>query len=197
MLPRKIFIDTETTGLDPEEGHRIIEVGALIIENHRVPKGGVFHAYCCPGRASDPQALAVHGLTEQFLQNKPAFKTIGKALQQFVKGADLYAHNMKFDQGFINAEFKRAGLPPLEAVARSINCTKLMSYEYNAGLERHSLDSLCAHYNVDNSRRVQHNAILDAQLLAEVYYAMRGESVVIDPELYKKPLAAAAENPGR
>ena len=185
MSTRKIFIDTETTGLDPTAGHRIIEVGAIVIENGRVPKTGVFHAYCRPDRKSEPEAFAVHGLSDKFLQNKLPFSATATALQNFLKGADVYAHNMKFDQGFVDAEFKRAGCPSLEAIARSVNCTKLMSYEYNQELERHSLDHLCAHYNIDNSRRKKHNAILDAQLLAQVYYAMRGDTVEIDPDLYK------------
>lgn len=171
---RKIVLDTETTGLDPAQGHRIIEVGALEIVN-RQATGRSFHVYLNPGREIDAGAIAVHGLTNEFLADKPRFADVVDDLVDFVEGAELVIHNAPFDMGFLNAELRLLGRPKLEARCAGVQDTLKMAKDLHPG-QKNNLDALCRRYEVDNSGRSYHGALLDAQLLAEVYLAMtRGQ----------------------
>ncbi|MBK8017863.1 MAG: DNA polymerase III subunit epsilon [Betaproteobacteria bacterium] len=177
---RQIVLDTETTGLDPSLGHRIVEIACVEIVNRRITER-TFHQYLNPGRASDPGALEVHGLTEEFLQDKPRFAEVCDEFLHFVKDAQLVIHNAPFDLAFLNAELGRLDLRPVDALAPSVLDTLRLARDMHPG-KRNSLDSLCERYGVDNSARTLHGALLDARLLAEVYLSMtRGqESLVID-----------------
>lgn len=177
---RQIVLDTETTGLEVSQGHRIIELAAVEIVNRR-PSGKTFHRYINPGRDIDAGAIEVHGLTPEFLQDKPRFRDVAEEFVEFVRGAELIIHNAPFDVGFLDYEL---GLLDRAAIAQ--HCTPItdtlrMARELHPG-KRNSLDALCERYAVDNSARTLHGALLDAQLLAEVYLAMtRGqETLVID-----------------
>lgn len=175
MSARQIILDTETTGLEPERGHRIIEIGCVELVNRRVT-GRRFHKYINPERDIDEGAAAVHGITRAQLANEPRFEAVAFELLQFIDGAELVIHNAPFDTGFLDAELRR--LPPPEGerlIAQ--RCRVLDTLALARGLhpgQRNSLDALCKRYNVDNSRRELHGALLDAQLLAEVYLAMTG-----------------------
>lgn len=172
---RQIVLDTETTGLEPERGHRIIEIGCVELVNRRAT-GATWHRYLCPERAIDEAAIEVHGLTNEFLQDKPRFAEIAEEFLAFVKDSELVIHNAPFDVGFINAELKRLkGSDPLESCCRILD-TLSMARGKHPG-QRNSLDALCKRYHVDNSRRELHGALLDAQILAEVYLAMTGGQV--------------------
>jgi DNA polymerase-3 subunit epsilon len=179
---RQIILDTETTGLDPASGHRIIEIAGVEISNRRLT-GNHFHRYVNPQRASDDAALQIHGLTSEFLGDKPRFAEIAQDFLDFVRGAELVIHNAAFDVGFINHELNLLGLPPVHTWCAHVVDTLKMARERHPG-KRNGLDSLCERYYVDNSARTLHGALLDAQLLAEVYLAMtRGqESLVIEVE---------------
>ncbi len=170
---RQVVLDTETTGLEPEQGHRIIEIGCIELLNRR-PSGRSYHQYINPQRNLDPGAVDVHGLTADFLADKPIFSEIVEDFVEFASGAELVIHNAPFDIGFINHEFKMLQ-PPREGI-ESI-CTVLdslvLARKQHPG-QRNSLDALCKRYSVDNSRRELHGALLDAQLLAEVYLAITG-----------------------
>lgn len=171
---RQIVLDTETTGLNPKSGDRIIEIGCVELLNRRLT-GNNFHYYINPERDSDPGALAVHGLTTEFLSDKPKFAEIAEALQVYVRDAEVIIHNAPFDVGFLNAEFARLGLPTFDQQAASITDTLLQAKELHPG-KRNSLDALCERYGVSNAHRTLHGALLDAELLAEVYLAMtRGQ----------------------
>ncbi|MBA1147142.1 DNA polymerase III subunit epsilon [Ectothiorhodospiraceae bacterium WFHF3C12] len=170
---RQIVLDTETTGLEPEQGHRIIEIGCLELD-HRRPTGRTFHHYLQPDREVDAGAIEVHGITNEFLADKPRFGDIAQDFVAFVDGAELIIHNAPFDVGFINAELKRLG----EAWARldgycSVVDTLVMARTMHPG-QRNSLDALCKRYGIDNAQRELHGALLDAQILADVYLAMTG-----------------------
>ena len=177
---RQIVLDTETTGLNPRTGDRIIEVGCIELLNRR-PTGKTFHQYVNPGRDSDPGALAVHGLTTDFLRDKPPFADIVDALCDFVNGAEILIHNAAFDVAFLDEELARLERPKWSHHCASVVDTLAMARELHPG-KRNSLDSLCERYGVSNAHRTLHGALLDAELLAEVYLAMtRGqESLVID-----------------
>ena len=177
---RQIVLDTETTGLNPRTGDRIIEVGCIELMNRR-PTGNIFHQYVNPGRDSDPGALAVHGLTTDFLRDKPPFADIVDALCDFVNGAEILIHNAAFDVAFLDEELARLERPKWNQHCDSVVDTLAMARELHPG-KRNSLDSLCERYGVSNAHRTLHGALLDAELLAEVYLAMtRGqESLVID-----------------
>jgi len=170
---RQIILDTETTGLEPEQGHRIIEIGCVEIVNRR-PTGRTFHRYVNPEREIDAAAVDVHGLTNEFLSHKPLFGEIAGEFIDFVADSELIIHNAPFDVGFINAELLRVHG---DGAAIEQHCQVLdtleMARRRHPG-QRNSLDALCKRYNVDNSRRDYHGALLDAQLLAEVYLAMTG-----------------------
>ena len=168
---REIIFDTETTGLKPEEGERVIEIGAVELEN-RFPTGRNFHVYINPeGREVHPEALRVHGIANSFLVDKPPFRDIARDFLDFVGDGILVAHNASFDMGFINAEFARLGLPAFPA-DRVIDTLVLARRKHPMG--PNSLDALCSRYNVDNAHRTKHGALLDSELLAEVYIEMNG-----------------------
>jgi DNA polymerase-3 subunit epsilon len=174
-LSRLVVLDTETTGLKPEDGHRVIEVGCIELLGRR-PSGRRLHFYLNPERAIDEAAVQVHGLTRERLANEPVFAEIAQELLGFLKGAQLVIHNAPFDVGFLNAEFSRLDLPALQAQADIVIIDSLeMARQLHPG-QRNSLDALCQRYNVSNSHRQLHGALLDAELLAEVYLGMtRGQ----------------------
>lgn len=173
---RQVVLDTETTGLDPALGHRVIEIGAVELLNRRVT-GGTFHVYLNPERAIDAGAAAVHGITNEFLADKPRFADVFAEFLDFVQGAELIIHNAPFDVGFLNAELKRLDAPPVTHYCSVLDTLKLAK-EIHPG-QKNNLDALCKRYQVDNSGRNFHGALLDAQLLAEVYLAMtRGQETL-------------------
>ncbi|MBB4841659.1 DNA polymerase-3 subunit epsilon [Paucibacter oligotrophus] len=177
---RQIFFDTETTGLQAEGGDRIIEIGCVEMINRQLT-GNNLHLYINPQRASHEDALRVHGLTEAFLSDKPLFAQIAEQLLGFLAGAELVIHNAPFDIGFVNAELKRLRKPPITDVVGSVRDTLLMARDMFPG-KANSLDALCRRLEVDNSNRKLHGALLDAELLAEVYIRLtRGQdSLVMD-----------------
>ena len=177
---RLVVLDTETTGLEAREGHRIIEVGAIEVVARRITERR-FHHYVNPERDSDEGALAVHGLTRHFLEDKPKFAEIVDDLLEFVKGAEVIIHNAAFDLEFLDAELARMGRPPFTQHCLKVTDSLQLAREQHPG-KRNSLDALCERYQVSNAHRTLHGALLDAGLLAEVYLAMtRGQdSLVID-----------------
>lgn len=177
---RQIILDTETTGLDPAQGHRVIEIGGVEIVN-RQPTGRHFHRYVNPERDIEEGALQVHGITEEFLQDKPKFREIANEFLDYVKGAELVIHNAPFDIAFLNHELRLLGREPVTTVCAGVVDTLKQARELHPG-KRNSLDALCERYQVDHAGRTLHGALLDAQLLAEVYLAMtRGQdSLLID-----------------
>jgi DNA polymerase-3 subunit epsilon len=167
---REIVLDTETTGLDPLQGHRLVEIGCVELVN-RIPSGQTFHAYLNPERAMPAEAFAIHGLSDEFLKDKPPFAQVADALLAFLHDAPLVIHNAAFDIGFLNAELERFGRPVI-ARERMID-TLLIARRKHAG-SSNRLDDLCARYGIDNSHRSKHGALLDAELLAEVYVELIG-----------------------
>jgi len=167
---REIVMDTETTGLDPEAGHRIVEIGALEL-NHHVPTGRTYHQYINPERDMPAEALRVHGLDDDFLATKPVFAEIVDDFLAFVEESPLVIHNAAFDVRFVNAELARAGRPPIPA-ERAVD-TLAMAQRRFPGAPA-SLDALCRRFNVDGSARKLHGALLDSELLAEVYLHLLG-----------------------
>lgn len=171
---RQVVLDTETTGLEVSEGHRIIEIGCVELVNRRLT-GRHFHQYINPRREVDAGAMEVHGITNEFLVDKPFFEQVAADFLEFVRGAELIIHNARFDIGFINAEFSRLNDPafaPLEKSCGVID-TLVMARTKHPG-QRNTLDALCKRYEVDNSQRALHGALLDAEILADVYLAMTG-----------------------
>lgn len=170
---RQIVLDTETTGLEPAEGHRVIEIGCVEIVNRRLTER-TFHYYLNPEREIDREAENVHGLSSAFLADKPKFSEIAAEFLAFIEGAELVIHNAAFDVGFLDAEFARL-TPPGLPVARvcGVLDTLMMARQLHPG-QRQSLDALCKRYGIDNSVRELHGALLDAQLLADVFLAMTG-----------------------
>ena len=177
---RQIFLDTETTGLESKLGHRIIEIAAVEMIN-RTLTGRQFHNYLNPNRKVEAGALQIHGLTDDFLQDKQKFSDITNELLEFIGGAELIMHNAPFDVGFLNNELGLAKLQPLENYCHSITDTLKIAKELHPG-KRNNLNALCERYQINNSKRVLHGALLDAELLAEVYLAItRGqESLVME-----------------
>jgi DNA polymerase-3 subunit epsilon len=167
---REIVLDTETTGLDPYQGHRIVEIGCVELVN-RIPSGATFHAYLNPERDMPAEARAVHGLTAEFLSDKPFFADVVDDFVAFLGDASLVIHNAGFDLGFLNAELERAKRPILTR-GRAIDTLTLARRRHPGAPNR--LDDLCARYGIDNSRRTKHGALLDAELLAEVYAELVG-----------------------
>lgn len=183
---RQIFLDTETTGLDPRQGHRIIEVACVEMDNRRLT-GRHLHRYINPERAIDAGAQAVHGISNDFLEDKPKFIDIAQELQDFIADAELVIHNAAFDIGFMDAEFARINLPLTQKVCNGVQDTLKMARELHPG-KRNNLDALCDRYQINNAHRTLHGALLDAELLAEVYLAMtRGQESLI----MEQPAAAA------
>lgn len=173
---RRIVLDTETTGLEPSEGHRVIEVACIELTGRR-PTGRHFHRYLNPERAIDLAASEVHGLTAEDLADKPRFADIADEFVEFVEGAELLIHNAPFDVAFLDSELERAGRPRVGAFC-TVTDTLEMARELHPG-KKNSLDALCERYMVDNSRRTLHGALLDAQLLADVWLAMtRGQETL-------------------
>src|SRR6195952_1997706 len=177
---RQLVLDTETTGLNARTGDRIIEIGCIELMNRR-PTGNTFHQYVNPGRDSDPGALAVHGLTTEFLSDKPRFADVAAELRDFVAGAELIIHNAPFDVGFMDVEFALLGMSCVKEVCGGVIDTLVQAKQMFPG-KRNSLDALCDRFGISNAHRTLHGALLDSELLAEVYLAMtRGqESLVID-----------------
>jgi len=177
---RQIFFDTETTGLSPESGDRIIEIGCVEMLNRRLT-GNNKHFYLNPERSSHEDALKIHGLTDEFLADKPLFAQVADELLEYLAGAEVIAHNASFDVGFFNEELKRLGRPKFPSFVDKISDTLVMAREMFPG-KSNSLDALCKRLEVDNTSRTLHGALLDAGLLAEVYIRMtRGQdSLVID-----------------
>ncbi|MFM7848196.1 MAG: DNA polymerase III subunit epsilon [Rubrivivax sp.] len=177
---RQIFLDTETTGLDAAAGDRIVEIGCIEMVSRRLT-GRHLHLYFNPERPVHPEALRVHGLTDEFLADKPRFAEGAPQVLEFVQGAELIIHNAAFDTGFLNEELKRLGQPPIQTLSAKVTDSLAMARELFPG-KSNSLDALCRRLEVDNSHRAFHGALLDAGLLAEVYVRMtRGQdSLVID-----------------
>lgn len=163
---RQIFLDTETTGLSAESGDRIIEIGCVEMVNRRLT-GVNKHFYLNPQRPSHEDAIKIHGLTDEFLADKPLFADVADDLLDYLSGADILAHNASFDIGFLNEELRRLGQPKFPALVASVTDTLLMAREMFPG-KANSLDALCRRLEVDNSNRSLHGALLDAGLLAEV-----------------------------
>lgn len=183
MDKRQIVLDTETTGLDPKLGHRIIEVAGVELVNRRLT-GRHFHRYINPGRDSDEGALQVHGLTTEFLSDKPRFAEIADEFLEYVTGAELIIHNAPFDIGFLDHELALIRRKRLKNYCPEVIDTLRMAKDLHPG-KRNGLDALCDRYQIDNSARTLHGALLDAELLADVYLAMtRGqESLIIEAEV--------------
>ncbi len=170
---RQIILDTETTGLQFEQGHRIIEIGCLELINRKLT-GKRYHQFINPEREIEAGAEAVHGITNQFLKDKPIFSTISEELMDFLSGAELIIHNAPFDVGFINHELSLLGKKwkPITHYCRIVD-TLVIARKLHVG-QRNSLDALCKRYGIDNSQRELHGALLDAHLLCQVYLAMTG-----------------------
>ena len=190
---RLIILDTETTGLNSRLGDRIIEVGCIEVLNRRAT-GNHFHRYVNPERRSEEGALKVHGITDEFLHDKPKFRDIAAEFLDYIRGAELVIHNAAFDVDFLNQELAMAGLPPIETHCERIVDTLQLARELHPG-KRNSLDALCERYQVDNACRNLHGALLDAELLAEVYLALtRGQdSLAIDLDPPRGAAAAAVD----
>lgn len=186
---RQIVLDTETSGLEFKLGHRVIEIGCVELVGRKLT-GRRFHRYINPERAIDAGAQAVHGLTNEFLQDKPKFTGIVAEFQDFIRGAELVIHNAAFDLGFLNNELGLLGQEPLSSICATVVDTLLLAREMRPG-RKNSLDALCSEYAIDNSGRQLHGALLDAELLAEVYLAMtRGqENLIMDLDM--EPLSEA------
>jgi DNA polymerase-3 subunit epsilon len=181
---RRVVLDTETTGLNAGLGDRIIELGCIEILNRRVT-GNHFHHYVNPERKSEDGALKVHGITQEFLEDKPRFREIAAEFLEYVRGSELIIHNAAFDVEFLNLELARIGQPPIEEHCAAIVDSLKLARELHPG-KRNSLDALCERYQVDHAHRTLHGALLDAALLAEVYLAMtRGQdslAIELEPE---------------
>ena len=173
-MMRQIVLDTETTGLDPKQGHRIIEIGCVEMVNRRLT-GNTFHVYINPQRLVEQEAIEVHGITNEFLADKPTFHAIAKDFIEFISGAQLVIHNAPFDIGFMDHEFnKLSGLAVKESAKM---CTILDTLDLARQLhpgQKNNLDALCRRYGIDNSHREKHGALLDSEILADVYLMMTG-----------------------
>jgi DNA polymerase III subunit epsilon len=194
MSGRQVILDTETTGLDPNQGHRIIEIACVEMINRRLTKN-TFHQRIHPERAIDEGATQVHGISLEDLEHEPKFAAIAEAFLNYVDGAELIIHNAPFDVGFLNAELKRVAKPPITKIC-SVTDTLSMARELHPG-KRNTLDALCERYEVDNSARTFHGALMDAELLADVYIAMtRGQdSLAIGIEASAGAAGAMAGQP--
>lgn len=193
---RQIVLDTETTGLDPAQGHRVIEIGCLEILNRRI-SGATYHVYLNPERDIDAGAVQVHGLTREFLADKPRFGDVAAEFLEFVRDAELVIHNAPFDVGFLNAELTKLQDGPVSRYCGVVDTLKLAKQMHPG--QKNNLDALCKRYAVDNSNRAFHGALLDAQLLAEVYLAMtRGQETLgieVSPPSRSASVASARRGP--
>ena len=190
---RLIVLDTETTGLEVTQNHRLIEIGCIELTNRRIGPAE-FHHYLNPERDIDRGALEVHGLTREFLAGKPRFADVAQSLLEFVRGAEVIIHNAEFDVGFINMELARAGFTERLDKVCTVTDTWQLARKLHPG-QKNGLDALCKRYNVDNSSRALHGARLDARLLAEVYLAMTGGQATLTLERHEAA-ANAAPAPG-
>ena len=193
---RQIVLDTETTGLEPSLGHRIIEIGCVELFNRRVT-GRTFHRYLNPERDIDAAALAVHGISRESLAGQPRFADIAVALLEFLEGAEIVAHNASFDIGFLEAELERCGQPARLAERFPVLDTLALAREMHPG-QRNNLDALCKRYSVDNTGRELHGALLDARILADVYLAMTGGQAALELAALERdagPLTALPARP--
>ncbi len=189
---RQIVLDTETTGLDWRNGDRVIEIGCVELVNRSLT-GRHYHVYINPERRIDAEAVAVHGITEEFLADKPRFAKVVDDFEAFVRDAELVIHNAAFDVGFLNHELSLLGRAALDTLCSGVIDTLKMAKEQNPG-KKASLDALCERYQVDNGRRTLHGALLDAEILAEVYLAMtRGQESLIMALDEPAPGSAEAE----
>jgi len=190
---RQIFLDTETTGLYHAQGHRVIEIAAVEVVNRRLTKQH-FHYYLNPDREIDQGAQEVHGISLEFLQDKPRFPDIVNELLDFIADAELIMHNAPFDVGFLNCELGLIEQKPLESIVAKVTDTLKIAKEMRPG-QRNSLDALCRHFGIDNSKRTLHGALLDAELLADVYMAMtRGQdSLMISMDQPQTTLAVESK----
>lgn len=190
---RQVVLDTETTGLEPEQGHRIIEIGCVEVIRRR-KTGRSFHRYIKPDRDVDRGALEVHGITNEFLAQQPRFEEIAEELLDFIGGAELIIHNAAFDVAFLNAELKRLRGPRRQvADLCSVLDTLLLARQMHPG-QRNSLDALCKRYSVDNSHRELHGALLDAQILLDVYLAMTGgQTALVLGEVQQEQITVVVE----
>lgn len=168
---RQIVLDTETTGIGAEKGHRIIEIGCVELIDRKLT-GRHYHQYINPMRSSDEEAVAVHGITDEFLADKPVYGQVAQGFYDFIAGAELVIHNAPFDVGFMDAEFKRLNMPMTHTFCTVLD-TLVMARDMRPG-QRNSLDALCKAYGIDNSHRELHGALLDAEILADVYLMMTG-----------------------
>lgn len=175
---RQIVLDTETTGLEPSQGHRIIEIGCVELINRQLT-GNHYHQYINPDREVEEGAIEVHGISNEFLADKPRFEAVVDDFIEFIKGAELIIHNASFDVGFINHEFKllNGGYPKVDSIC-SVLDTLGMARQKHPG-QKNSLDALCKRYEVDNAHRELHGALLDAEILADVYLRMTGGQVTL------------------
>jgi len=175
---RQIFLDTETTGLYPDQGDRIIEIGCVELFNRQLT-GNNLHFYLNPGRDSHEEALKVHGITTEFLRDKPQFEAVVGELLSYLQGAEIVIHNAAFDVGFLNKELELIGRTPFRSHVASVTDTLAMAKDMYPG-KRNSLDALCDRLGVDNSNRTLHGALLDAELLADVYINLtRGQEALL------------------
>ena len=170
-MATEIVIDTETTGLKPEEGHRIVEIGMVEIEGFG-RTGRSFHRYLNPERSMPAEAFGVHGLSDEFLSDKPLFGDVADEFRKFIGDSRLVVHNADFDMGFINHELEQMGRQPI--LPDQVLDTLLFARRELPGISGYSLDALCRHFGVDRSRRTKHGALLDAELLTEVYFHLTG-----------------------
>jgi len=179
MLKRQIVLDTETTGLSPQEGHRIIEIGCVELINRRLT-GNNFHVYLQPDRLIDAEAIAVHGITNEYLLDKPRFREIAQQFYSYIQGAELVIHNAAFDVGFINHEFAllTPSLGKVDSICGVLD-TLMLARQRHPG-QKNNLDALCRRYDINNSHRTLHGALLDAEILADVYLAMTGGQVSLN-----------------
>lgn len=192
---REIVLDTETTGLDPADGHRIVEIACIELHNH-LPTGKVFHRYVNPERAMTAEAEAIHGLGDEFLRRHEPFASIAAAFVAFVGDAQIVAHNAAFDLGFINAELKRLELPPF--VGPVVDTLEMARKRFPGAPA--SLDALCRRFTIDLSARDKHGAMLDCELLAKVYLELVGgrqSALDLGAQAVKAALRAASERPAR
>ena len=188
---RQIVLDTETTGLDWKNGDRVVEIGCVELFD-RAPTGRHFHVYINPERGISAEVEAIHGLSTEFLADKPVFAVIAAEFEDFVRGAELVIHNASFDVGFLDHELGLLGRPPIAGLCAGVIDTLRMAREQNPG-KKASLDALCDRYEVDNAHRTLHGALLDAELLAEVYLAMtRGQESLAIAFEEKIPAGEAA-----
>ncbi|MFP5410061.1 MAG: DNA polymerase III subunit epsilon [Gammaproteobacteria bacterium] len=194
---RQIILDTETTGLDPNQGHRVIEVAAVEMVNRRLT-GNHLHRYVNPDRDIDAGAMQVHGITPEFLADKPRFADIAQEFVDFIRGAELIIHNAPFDVGFLDMELRLLDMAPLGSWCGGVIDTLPMAKALHPG-QRNNLDALCKRYGVDNAARTLHGALLDCELLAAVYLALtRGQeslSIGLDVEQARSDAAAARNRP--